>query len=357
MFFSGQIKISEKIKVSKIATQDEYPLYFIDFWATWCVPCIHVSKYLETLQAEYPNDIYVLSLSQENPDIVKRFLKKHKIDLAVAIDYNGENFQKNNIYSLPYGVLLNASGKKLWEGHPAEFKAFHIRHFLNKNKKKIAVNNMFKAQFYSKAKTFKSDKVDSDFEYSKIANQIDGIQIVKNNDNIELKGTLQDILAYSLNAYKDQIVVPASINESYKMRFKFETDAFFNMPKTILKALKLKQNDTQRKGEALVFVIKNPTFWDTKQIDWGTDSQPFIIGDSDIMGDNVTLGQVTYQLAKLIEMPIVINGNDLADKPHDWQIHYKYFDLMTSSFSDNYGIQIEKKIVSYPQYTITKRAP
>jgi len=144
-FFSrSQERISEVIQQSKTASQKDNSLYFIDFWATWCAPCITVSKYLEVLQKQYPNRLYIVSLSQESPDVINQFFKKHKTDLAVALDYEGETFKKYNVHSLPYGVLLNASGDVLWEGHPANFKSYHVNKFSRNNTKKTAFKNMFK---------------------------------------------------------------------------------------------------------------------------------------------------------------------------------------------------------------------
>nr|WP_262910801.1 TlpA disulfide reductase family protein [Wocania arenilitoris] len=191
IIFLGQIKVSEKIQDSYLATQDENALYFIDFWATWCTPCIHVSKYLEILQAQHPNNFYILSLSQENPDIVKRFMKKHKINLAVAIDYKGETFKKNNIQTLPYGILYNAQGKKLWEGHPAEFKTFHIQKFLNKNIKKITVSKMFELQSDYTEVTLKPLVPKADFEYANVITETYGLQVAKELTHLEVQGTLQ----------------------------------------------------------------------------------------------------------------------------------------------------------------------
>ncbi len=359
LIFLGQIRVSEKIQDSYIATQDENALYFVDFWATWCMPCIHVSKQLETLQKQHPDNFYILSLSQENPETVKRFMKKHKIDLAVAIDYQGETFRENNIQSLPYGILFNAKGEKLWKGHPAEFKAYHIKKFLRENRKTITVNEMFKSQSsYKRPVVSKEEMPKKDFQYTRIqTDEVAKIQAIKKRTHLELQGTLQDILAYSFHVFKDQIKIPSALNKSYKMSFKFKSEAYKNMPNTILEALKLNQFNSETEGEALVFNLKEPMFWDTWQIDWGTDSQAFLIGDSDIQADNVTLSQIKYQLAALLETPIVINGKHIDTKLHDWQIHYKYFDLMASGFRDTYGIQIEKAVVNYPQYIITKKAP
>ena len=131
---------------SKIANTDENALYFIDFWATWCAPCVYANEYLEVLQKQYPNDFYVVSLSEENPDKVRRHLEKHPTDLAVSIDYNGETFNENNIRVLPYGVLLNAYGKILWKGSPTDFKKADLERYLRQNAKEKEVNKVLKVQ-------------------------------------------------------------------------------------------------------------------------------------------------------------------------------------------------------------------
>ena len=355
-FIFGQIKISEYIQRSSIATQTNNKLYFVDFWATWCGPCIHASKYIESLQKQYPENFYVLSLSQESPEVVKPFMLKHKNGLATAIDYEGETFSKYKVYSLPYSVLFNAQGTKIWEGHPANFKPHQLEQFLRENQSKISLDKMIITQAYKKVTAKKDESPKKDFDIVKLNESWNNTLLVQKHDShLELKGSLKDILAYALDSYKSQINIPNTINNSYQVRFKFNTDAYSDKAKFILKALKLKETNKYIKGEALVFEIKAPTFWDTNQIDWGEGTQHFLIGDSEIKGDNVTLNQIKYQLSHVLETPIIIASKNIDSYIHDWDIHYKYYDLMVSNMKDNYGIVIEKKVVDYPEYSITKR--
>lgn len=356
----GQVEISEYIQTSKLSKTENNSLYFIDFWATWCGPCIHVAQYLEILQKQYPNDFYVVSLTKENPEVVKRFIKKHKTRLAVAIDFDGETFRKHKISNLPYGVLYNAKGKKLWEGHPAEFKKSHVKRFLkNNDTKRISIDKMFKISVYSKETLKEGDMLKKDFEFLKLIKDQDfnSMQVLRERNFLELKGSLQDILAYTLHVHKKQIDISDDLNKFYQMRFKLDTNAFFNKAETIMEALTISKEAIKEKGEALVFNIEKPTFWDSRQIDWGSENSHFLIGDTDIQADNVSLSQIKYQLANLLETPIVIKNYEDDSKLHDWQIHYKYFDLMVSSMNDNYGIKTQKKTTSYIKYLITKKAP
>ncbi|WP_165454324.1 TlpA family protein disulfide reductase [Hyunsoonleella pacifica] len=356
-FCLGQIKISENIRESALTKSDENALYFVDFWATWCGPCIHASKYLTSLQRQYPDKFHIMSLSKENPDIVKRFMQKHALELAVAIDYNGETFSKYNIASLPYGILLNANGEKLWEGHPAEFKTYHLDGYLSTNKKTISVNKMYQLQSFKPIAIAKSKDFKGNFDISKLKEPITSIRVEKKPNYLELSGSLQDILAYTNNAFVGQIKGDSDLETYYRVRFKYETEAFNNKTKEILNRLKLSQNETNVSGEVLFFDIKDSNFWDINQIDWGIDTPNFLIGDSDIKADNVSLNQINYQIANLIHIPIVTNNAKIAKELHDWDIHYKYFELMTSSLNNTYGIKVEKRIGEYPNYIITKKTP
>lgn len=359
----GQMRISERIQESPVTNNEESKLFFVDFWATWCGPCITVSKYLSSVQRQYPNDFYILSLSQENPEIVNRYLIKRKTDLAVAIDYEGETFAKYGVVSLPYGVLLNADGEKLWEGHPAELKKHQIDAFLKAHGKSAYVNTMFKLDAYQKENKELNiaNTLDEDFEYVKLTNNYnDELQIEKKDTYLQLTGTLKQILAYTNAVSEVQIELsPNNANESYKMTFKYDSNAYSKMKKTIYRTFKLKESYLESEGEVIVLNIANAKLWDDRQIDWGNDTPNFLIGDSDIKADNVSLNDIKYKLSSLLKTPILIENNISLNKnlKHDWDIHYKYFELMTTNFLDNYGINVEKKRMPYPKYSIIKKTP
>ncbi|GAB1858520.1 hypothetical protein MHTCC0001_33590 [Flavobacteriaceae bacterium MHTCC 0001] len=355
--FFGQIKISENIQKSLIASSDENALYFIDFWATWCGPCVHASNYLTSLQQKYPDNFYVMSLSQENPNIVKGFIKKHNLQLAVAIDYNGESFSKYNITSLPYGILFDANGKKLWEGHPAEFKSYHINGYLTTHKKKVKATDMFPLYDYEPVAVVKEDDFKGDFEIEALEHPMASLIIDKKSKYLELSGSLTHILAYTNHVFTDQIKMAPEIENYYRVKVKYQTSGFDTITKEILKHLKLSQHHSKTNGEVLYFDIDDSRFWDINQIDWGTDTPNFLIGDSDIKADNVSLNEVNYQLANLLKTPIVTSNQSIAEEIHDWDIHYKYFELMSSGLKDTYGIKVEKRYNDYPEYIITKKAP
>ena len=355
---SAQIRFSENIQTSQTANHSENALFFIDFWATWCGPCVFANEYLEVLQKQNPDQFYVVSLSEETPDTVRRFLKKHPTELAVAIDYEGETFEAHNVRILPFGLLINADGKILWKGSPADFKQSDLDRYMHKNKKTRDISKVLTVKQIKAAKFERAYIPKADIEITRIKSETtDGLIITPSPNYVFYKGDLKSILAYHLKVLKSQIRIDSSLNSSYEIYVSNGLESRSNTSIEILETLGLDLFHSEVNGDAVVLDIETPTFWDTQQIDWGENTTNYLINDSQIQADNVTFKDVMYQLASVLELPVVTTNLDIDELEHDWQIHYKFYGLMQSDLLDNYGIKAEKKPSRYRIYNIAKKTP
>lgn len=346
------------LQPNKIANDEVSKLYFIDFWATWCAPCIHVSKYLTVLQKQFPEDLYIISLTEENPEKIKKFMSKHTTELAIAIDLDGETFYKNGITSLPYGILLNAEGSILWEGHPAELKSKMIAKYLRLNKNEVTINELIKFNKEVEVHEIVTYKPIYDFEYFEESEPLnEKFKILQSNEFIELKGMLSDILAFAKNSHKTQFKIDSALDKYYKMYFKKDSNAIQNMYKSILSNLNLKEKIKSDTKIALVMSLKQPKFWDTYQFELTNSSKRYDIGKMDLKADNISYKELGYVLGLVNNKPVILTDNLELNTLHDWQVHYKFFDLMKSDLYDNYGIDIIEQEKEIPLYKITKKAP
>ncbi len=61
-------------------------IYVIEFWATWCEPCVEAIPELEALQAAHPNKVTVVMLNvmESNHDTIRAWLAEHPVELTVG---------------------------------------------------------------------------------------------------------------------------------------------------------------------------------------------------------------------------------------------------------------------------------
>src|ERR1700679_2534416 len=59
----------------------------LEFWATWCGPCIKAIPHLNDLAEQFKGKpVVFISVTSENEDVVRFFLKKHPMKTWVGLD-------------------------------------------------------------------------------------------------------------------------------------------------------------------------------------------------------------------------------------------------------------------------------
>jgi thiol-disulfide isomerase/thioredoxin len=115
----GQIKTGEKVpnyvfkdvlngdkKPFDISTQGK-PL-ILEFWATWCVPCIPAMKELEIFQNKFGNQLEILTISTDKVSKLLRYIDNTKTSLKIAYDtIHHDVFDYPHI---PHTILIDKKG-------------------------------------------------------------------------------------------------------------------------------------------------------------------------------------------------------------------------------------------------------
>ena len=90
----------------------------IDFWATWCVPCKKVMKYLNQYHEEYAEDNFkVLMINTDTPRSlgkVRGFIKSQDYSFNVGMDPNKVLSKKLNGMIMPTLILVDKGGIIKW---------------------------------------------------------------------------------------------------------------------------------------------------------------------------------------------------------------------------------------------------
>ncbi len=91
----------------------------IDFWATWCPPCIKSFPHLNQLFREFEDKpVTFLSITYEPPNMVQPFLKKYKLDTCIGIDNDFTMFKSYGAWGIPMIVIVNQKGRIASVIHP-----------------------------------------------------------------------------------------------------------------------------------------------------------------------------------------------------------------------------------------------
>jgi thiol-disulfide isomerase/thioredoxin len=91
---------------------------FLNFWATWCIPCREEMPSLERLHQTYQaQDLAIISIDlKEGADQVKAFFQKHGLSFPSLLDPNGTVFRDYLVAGMPTTYLIDRNGTLLARG-------------------------------------------------------------------------------------------------------------------------------------------------------------------------------------------------------------------------------------------------
>ena len=83
---------------------------FVNYWATWCPPCIAELPSLEKLYQEYGDKVTFLFITQEDPSVVQRFLDRKGFAIP-AVRPLMRTPEALNERSIPTNYIIDKTGK------------------------------------------------------------------------------------------------------------------------------------------------------------------------------------------------------------------------------------------------------
>ncbi|MDX1643101.1 MAG: TIGR03435 family protein [Thermoanaerobaculia bacterium] len=100
----------------------------IEFWATWCGPCVvgldHWNELVDELAGE---PLVFLSVTSEDAETVRSFLAERRLAGLVGLDVDGSVFRDYGVSAIPYVVLIDRSGVLRAETYPSSLTAQSLR--------------------------------------------------------------------------------------------------------------------------------------------------------------------------------------------------------------------------------------
>lgn len=107
-------------------------VYVVEFWATWCGPCLQSMPHLAELQKQHGTQVRVIGVTDESQEIVERFLGEKArgfentwsdlLTCSLAIDsarqMNRFWMEASGQQGIPCAFIVGKSGNIEWIGHP-----------------------------------------------------------------------------------------------------------------------------------------------------------------------------------------------------------------------------------------------
>ena len=88
----------------------------VNFWASWCPPCVEEMPTLDKLQAEFKGqNVLFVGIGIDSPSNIRQFLEMTPVSYPIVIGgLEGSNLSKqmgNSQGALPYTIIINSQGK------------------------------------------------------------------------------------------------------------------------------------------------------------------------------------------------------------------------------------------------------
>ena len=103
----------------------------LEFWATWCGPCIEAVPHLNDLADEFKEkSVQFIAITDEKESVVQPFLKRKAMRAWVGLDTDRSMFKDYGVSGIPHTVVVGTNGVIAWVTHPTGLSAAMINNVL-----------------------------------------------------------------------------------------------------------------------------------------------------------------------------------------------------------------------------------
>lgn len=100
----------------------------LDFFATWCGPCVAAVPRTNALVTEFKNDpVSFLAVTTEARSILETFLVTHPMSATLVLDDQDKTYKNYWVRSLPFVVIIDTTGRISAFASPETMSSAQIR--------------------------------------------------------------------------------------------------------------------------------------------------------------------------------------------------------------------------------------
>ena len=101
-----------------VSTEYKGKVIYLDFWASWCIPCRQSFPWMNEMRAKYSEQglqVIAVSLDQDL-DLARLFAEEFAAEFTIGFDIDGALADQFGVRGLPSSVIINREGE-LVEAH------------------------------------------------------------------------------------------------------------------------------------------------------------------------------------------------------------------------------------------------
>ncbi len=124
------VTIADWVKGSQFDSFQQNKVYVVEFWATWCAPCIESMPHMSDLQAKYGERVQFVGITDESRQQIEAFLESpdatgtrgDRIQYTLAIDKDQKTSEDYLLGAgrsgIPCAFIVGKDARIEWVGHP-----------------------------------------------------------------------------------------------------------------------------------------------------------------------------------------------------------------------------------------------
>lgn len=318
----------------------------IEFWATWCSPCIPAMNKLEDFQNKYGNEIEIITVSTDSKKNLNRYIKNTQTTLRVAFDTT--HHKMFNYKYIPHAVLIDKNGVVKAITTPSKITEQIIEDLIKEKPIKIEETEIVASNFYLD-REFKN--IDYQYKLTSENKEMSFKNEIKRNENdqpisldfrnVSIYRLMTDIyeLSSAARIYTDEEISSNKYCFNLEQRENYEKNLLQNAKEILNEKLDIRADLVEKEiDSAYILEIADKSKLPKKSTE---EQYTFELRGPFYSGKKLTSYNLIEYLENEVQKPI--KDKALLDYAFDIELNWSYEDGKSLNRELNkYGFKISK---------------